>query len=193
MKLWKGLFYCIWMSDKPRYQQALARDLAALVQVLPPDGVVPWLRAFWNTMAREWKGIDVLRMDKFLYMIRVQSRQAWLCFATEDWKDEAKLESYLDLLSEIPLNPRDMKIPNGMRYHVIDVYVDELDQADERRQGKMPIDKVLKPLRKIQKESLTKSVRERAQEALEDERLVDWPGIGTREAEEEDEWEGIEE
>jgi ribosomal RNA-processing protein 1 len=61
LKLWKGLFYCMWMSDKPRTQQQLARDLAALVDVLPGETVLLFLDAFWKTMAREWVGIDVLR------------------------------------------------------------------------------------------------------------------------------------
>ena len=49
------------MSDKPQPQQQLARDLAELVNVLPAQNVVPFLDAFWKTMAREWVGIDVLR------------------------------------------------------------------------------------------------------------------------------------
>jgi ribosomal RNA-processing protein 1 len=61
LKLWKGLFYCMWMSDKPRNQQQLARDLAALVDIVPGDTVVPFLDAFWKTMAREWSGIGQLR------------------------------------------------------------------------------------------------------------------------------------
>jgi ribosomal RNA-processing protein 1 len=61
LKLWKGLFYCMWMSDKPRNQQQLARDLAALVDVLRAGVVVPFLEGFWITMGREWSGIDVLR------------------------------------------------------------------------------------------------------------------------------------
>lgn len=31
LKLWKGLFYCMWMSDKPLVQEELARKLAGLV------------------------------------------------------------------------------------------------------------------------------------------------------------------
>lgn len=61
MKLWKGLFYCMWMSDKPRNQQQLARDLAGLIEVVPKDTVIPFLDTFWKTMAREWGGIPQLR------------------------------------------------------------------------------------------------------------------------------------
>ena len=61
LKLWKGLFYCMWMSDKPRTQQQLARDLAGLVDTLQPATVLGFLSAFWKTMSREWVDIDILR------------------------------------------------------------------------------------------------------------------------------------
>jgi ribosomal RNA-processing protein 1 len=47
LKLWKGLFFCMWMSDRPRPQQRLAGDLADLVAVLPESNVLPFLSAFW--------------------------------------------------------------------------------------------------------------------------------------------------
>lgn len=71
LKLWKGLFYALWMCDRPLPQQQLCSDLAALTWVLPDAAVAPWLRGFWATMAREWTtGIDVLRMEKFLLLVR---------------------------------------------------------------------------------------------------------------------------
>ena len=51
----------MWMSDRARTQQRLAADLAGLVDVLPDENALPFLRAFWITIAREWTGIDVLR------------------------------------------------------------------------------------------------------------------------------------
>lgn len=80
LKLWKGLFYALWMCDRPLPQQQLCADLAGLLWVLPTGTkneeeankvVVAWLRGFWATMAREWTtGIDVLRMEKFLLLVR---------------------------------------------------------------------------------------------------------------------------
>lgn len=63
------------MCDRPLPQQQLCTDLSELIWVLPQDAdadAVPrWLRAFWATMAREWTtGIDVLRMEKFLLLVR---------------------------------------------------------------------------------------------------------------------------
>lgn len=59
------------MCDRPLPQQQLCTDLAAVLWALPAAAVPRWLRAFWATMAREWTtGIDVLRMEKFLLLVR---------------------------------------------------------------------------------------------------------------------------
>ncbi|KAF5388539.1 hypothetical protein D9757_004658 [Collybiopsis confluens] len=61
-KLWKGIFYCFWMSDKPLVQQALASELASLVLCTPnPSSALSFLNGFWETIVREWNGIDRLR------------------------------------------------------------------------------------------------------------------------------------
>ncbi|KAI6380296.1 hypothetical protein MCOR25_001723 [Pyricularia grisea] len=70
LKLWKGLYYALWMCDRAIPQQNLCNDLAGLMHQLPRESVIPWLRGFWATMAREWASIDVLRMEKFLLLVR---------------------------------------------------------------------------------------------------------------------------
>ena len=173
LKLWKGLFFCMWMSDKPLTQQRLARDLADLVHVLKGrDNFLGFVKAFWTTMAREWGGIDALRMDKFLYLVRCYVNQGFVRVSRQQWSDEELLDDYLEILSAWPLNVKDPKIPNGLRFHVIDIYVDELDTADSKQQA--PLDKVLDPLRNLGKHSMTRAIRERVKEALADERLSDW-------------------
>lgn len=61
-KLWKGIFYGFWMSDKPLVQQALATELADLVlSISQTTSALAFLRGFWEMMVREWNGIDRLR------------------------------------------------------------------------------------------------------------------------------------
>merc|ERR1719516_976630 len=31
MRIWKGLFYCFWMSDKPLIQEELAVNIASMI------------------------------------------------------------------------------------------------------------------------------------------------------------------
>lgn len=61
-KLWKGIFYCFWMSDKPLVQQALASELAELLLLVDKTELgLAFLRGFWESTTREWNGIDRLR------------------------------------------------------------------------------------------------------------------------------------
>ena len=51
-----------YMSDKPLVQQALATDLANILLSIPSlEASLVFLRGFWETMIREWAGLDKLR------------------------------------------------------------------------------------------------------------------------------------
>ena len=51
-----------WMSDKPLVQQALATELADILLKIPdPSSSLLFLKGFWQTVVREWNGIDRLR------------------------------------------------------------------------------------------------------------------------------------
>ncbi|POS87138.1 hypothetical protein EPUL_001500 [Erysiphe pulchra] len=170
LKLWKGLFYCMWMSDRPLAQQALASSLAQLVFILPLENVIPFLRGFWQTMQREWTNIDVLRMEKFLLLTRRYLAASFEVLKKYKWKEELVQEMLL-LLSEIPCNAVELRIPNGMRYHIIDIYVDELERLGFLEdESEAPVEKLLEPLKNLAK-SPTKTVRLKAKETLEDKRL----------------------
>ncbi len=91
------------------------------------------------------------------------------------------MKGYMAILASIPLNSGDGKVPNGLRYHVLDIYVEELDRVDTPRCGGLPLDLLLGPLRMIEKESPTKAVKVRAKEALADERLKDWEYVSVGE------------
>jgi ribosomal RNA-processing protein 1 len=128
LKLWKGLFYALWMCDRPLPQQALCQDLADIIWILPDPAVIPWLNGFWATMAREWTtGIDVLRMEKFLLLVRrvLASSFAWMRLREPAKKaartrkrtvdgavespsarfDDKKVEQMLGLLADWPFRP----------------------------------------------------------------------------------------
>ncbi|KAL2067413.1 hypothetical protein VTL71DRAFT_1838 [Oculimacula yallundae] len=195
LKLWKGLFYCMWMSDRPRTQASLADSLADLVTVLPPSNTVPFLRAFWQTMQREWTNIDVLRMEKFLLLARRYVGVMFKVMESSGWEGEM-VEGLLGVLGEVPCNVEDNRIPNGMRFHVIDIYVDELERVGllkEEVEGREEIlERVLEPLRGLAKGSPTKPVRVKAKEALEDERLPGNEKVEGGEEKEDDGWGGFE-
>jgi ribosomal RNA-processing protein 1 len=143
-------------------------------------------------------------MNKFLYLIRQYLLASFRFLSRASWSNDS-IDGLCSVLTATPLNPSDPKIPNGMRYHVLDVYVDELDNIDKEREGKMPLEKMLGPVRKIAETGVTKAVRKSAKEALGDERLVDWNKVEVEKGEkdeggeagangeEDGEWGGIEE
>lgn len=126
MKLWKGLFFCMWMSDKPFVQQELANSIAGLVHCFARrDQSLLFLEAFFKTMAREWFAIDRFRLEKFMMLVRRCFRQG-VAFAYGDaWNDE-NITAFCDTLKTTALCPNSEEIPLGFRLHVVDVFLQEL-------------------------------------------------------------------
>jgi ribosomal RNA-processing protein 1 len=168
------------MQDKPALQQALSRDLASLVAHLRTPVVLPFIRAFWLTMSREWSHIEALRLDKYLYLIRRYLNASFEFLSRQKWKQNV-LEEWNQILEETPLNPKDMKIPNGLRYHVMDIWVDELQKVSgdkwEHNPGSETLEVLVRPIENMKKEGALKVLRVAAQECLGDETLMSWRGI----------------
>lgn len=128
LKLWKGLFYCMWMADKPKYQHELAERLARLTKslslapkddskeggeegtdedepvdladILPP--ALLYVRAFWETMCREWRGIDRLRLNKYYYLMQQFLKVSFELLESAEFEQEFTC-LYFSLLGEFPL------------------------------------------------------------------------------------------
>lgn len=65
LKIWKGLFYCMWMSDKMPVQEELSTNLASLMHSCRTvSSALLFIGAFYATMIREWPLLDRLRLDK---------------------------------------------------------------------------------------------------------------------------------
>lgn len=73
------------------------------------------------------------------------------------------------------ISPNDPKIPNSIRYHITDLYLDELDKvqslesADESFSSTIQL--LIEPFIKIQKEGRDKTAKTKATSLLEDTRL----------------------
>lgn len=102
LKVWKGLFYCMWMSDRPRAQQRLANDMASLVAVVDKKHAIQFLAAFWSIMCREWGRIDSLRIDKFLLLLRRFVEVGFKLLLGSGWESKV-VEGYVTVLSQWPL------------------------------------------------------------------------------------------
>jgi len=130
-KLWKGIFYCYWHSDKPLVQQALSSELASIpLQIEDPSRALAFFAGFWQMIVREWNGIDRLRMDKYYMLVRKFVNAGFRLLAREDW-DEQRIEEWNEMLAGRggPLDPSDPKIPQSLAYHIADVYLEELNKV----------------------------------------------------------------
>lgn len=107
------------MADKPKYQHELAERLANIAKVLscefpasevqdedepitafPP--AILFMQAFWETMCREWSGIDRLRLNKFYYLMQQFIRVGFELVQAQSYDFEFT-SAYFALLQEYPL------------------------------------------------------------------------------------------
>ncbi|XP_035767150.1 ribosomal RNA processing protein 1 homolog A-like [Neolamprologus brichardi] len=125
LKLWKGLFYCLWMQDKPLLQEELSRKISTLIHSFTStQQQLSYLRSFLQTMKREWTGIDRLRMDKFFQLVRFVFRQTFEMLRRRSW-DSSAVSQFLELLTA-QLLQSDAAAPSGLQLHVLDLYLTEL-------------------------------------------------------------------
>ncbi|KAJ3191290.1 hypothetical protein HK101_007901, partial [Irineochytrium annulatum] len=136
LKLWKGLFYCFWMSDKPRVQEHLAEKLASPINDLKAVLGIRYLKAFWTIITLEWHGIDRLRLDKFYMLLRKFHSHTFRMLEKEKW-EPGLMKSYKDVLSAGPLSINQPKIPDSLRYHTTEAFLEEL--ASATAPGPMPL------------------------------------------------------
>ncbi|EGS21297.1 uncharacterized protein CTHT_0031510 [Thermochaetoides thermophila DSM 1495] len=207
LKLWKGLFYALWMCDRAIPQQNLCNELADLIWQLPRESVATWLRGFWATMAREWTGIDVLRMEKFLLLVRrvLGASFKWMkkdgslgkrthdgqekAVKTGAW-DQSKVDEVLGLLAEWPFSLAEevritqssekggeivQKIPVGMRLHVLDIWVDEVERVgllnEDEEEARMIVQRISDMVDALEQTTKSPAVRTRSKDSLGDDRL----------------------
>uniref|UniRef100_M4BNE3 Ribosomal RNA processing protein 1 n=1 Tax=Hyaloperonospora arabidopsidis (strain Emoy2) TaxID=559515 RepID=M4BNE3_HYAAE len=124
-KLWKALFYCMWMSDKRPVQEELSSNLAALVHRIPTtDLALEFVHSFFRTMHREWHGLDGLRLDKFYSLVRKFVRETVALLCVQHW-DEKWVHEFVTIVSTEIVS----QLPNGLRLHLADVYLTEMYNA----------------------------------------------------------------
>jgi ribosomal RNA-processing protein 1 len=72
-------------------------------------------------------------------------------------------------------SPSNPKIPNSIRYHITDIYIDELNKIipleSAEQDFQAVIAELVKPFVKIRKDGVDKVAKQKAKELLEDPRL----------------------
>nr|XP_021142191.1 ribosomal RNA processing protein 1 homolog B [Columba livia] len=157
LKIWKGLFYCMWMQDKPLLQEELANNISQLIHVIQNmEARHLFIQTFWQTMNREWNGIDNLRLDKYYMLMRMILRQSFEVLKRNEW-DESLIELFLQLQIKEIMDP-ESSAPVGIKLHFIDIYLDELAKVGAKELTADQNLKFIEPFCKIAANSKDRSV-----------------------------------
>ncbi|KAL1268727.1 hypothetical protein QQF64_034090 [Cirrhinus molitorella] len=125
LKIWKGLFYCMWMQDKPMLQEELSTKISGLLRSFRTvDNQFLYFKTFLQTMKREWNGIDRLRMDKFYQLVRFVFREVFDVLKSHKW-ESSLVSEFLQLFSA-QLLQSSSAAPSGLVLHILDLYMTEL-------------------------------------------------------------------
>uniref|UniRef100_G3TRY5 Ribosomal RNA processing 1 n=1 Tax=Loxodonta africana TaxID=9785 RepID=G3TRY5_LOXAF len=128
LKVWKGLFYCMWMQDKQLLQEELGRTISQLLHAFQTtEAQHLFLQTFWQTMNREWMGIDRLRLDKYYMLMRMVLNESLKALQMRGW-EESQCEQLLKLLMTEILHP-ESQAPHGVKSHFTEIFLEELGKV----------------------------------------------------------------
>lgn len=100
LKLWKALYYCMWLSDKQAIQQELATALSNLFKSFKVHKLaILFYKMFFQTMHREWTLLDQHRVNKFYILIRMMIREGFQYMYSKKFS-QSSVESILDVIEE---------------------------------------------------------------------------------------------
>ena len=122
LKLWKALYYTMWLSDKQPIQVELAQSLTDLTQVFSTVELqLLYIRMFFRILLREWFHLDQYRVNKFYTLVRMMFRNVLGMIAKAGWASETAAQ-LISIVDEEVLQ----KKPNGVRFHIADIFLPEL-------------------------------------------------------------------
>lgn len=130
LKLWKALYYSLWLTDSGPQSDELAESLASIIPhlVKKPHYLLLFVRCLYQTILREWSMLDQHRINKFYFFLRVSTNKILgVCISLlikRKSNSRELVEQILECLWEEVLT----RTPNGIRFHLADVYLPELSK-----------------------------------------------------------------
>jgi len=124
LRLWKALFYSMWMADKPMHQRSLAQRIGDLSLVISSSSksfqtLNLFFRGFWETMCREWPNLDHHRLDKYYNLVRRMISASLECCILRSWNPTFVL-AYNSVLRDTVLSPVRADVPDGLKMYLLE-------------------------------------------------------------------------
>lgn len=114
MFVWKGFFYSIWYTEMGKGCEEVIDEVATSC-----GNKQDLLMAGFETLSKEWLGIDAYRLDKYMYLVRKLTRQT----ISMHIKHCSLKKEETDIIEKV-LNI--IKTCHGLLFHYTDVFIEEL-------------------------------------------------------------------
>ena len=145
LKLWKALYYSLWLADSGSQADELSESIADLIIKLSkkPASLIMYFSCLLKTVLREWSLLDQHRINKFYFLLRRSMNKILsVCVDLLSEKSSKKLtqkkqfvEQLLSALQEEALS----QVPNGVRFHLADVFIPELVNVVRSSDGQLSL------------------------------------------------------
>ncbi|CAG8581922.1 10977_t:CDS:2 [Scutellospora calospora] len=153
LRLWHCLIECLKMSTVTDMPYTISN----LMGVINNLNLIPFVKSFWTTIKKEWNNIDSHRIYKLYDMIRSFIRALLTRISRDGWNNLP-----ISTMAESTLEDPD--VPDGIKYHLCDVYVDEMTFVGNLVEWRIPIAQLLQPfqspLTKSKNKNLIKKILE---------------------------------
>lgn len=119
IRIWEGLFFSMWMSDKPLIQEECAETISNLIHAFSTEEVaLSFIRSFYHMMCNKWSNIDTFRLDKFAMLVRRFTRHSLVLCKKHGWNDQ--------LSQEFSMFINKPRLPQGLFFHFCDIIIEEI-------------------------------------------------------------------
>ncbi|XP_050534990.1 ribosomal RNA processing protein 1 homolog [Daktulosphaira vitifoliae] len=126
LRVWKGLFYFMWMSDKPLPQEVATEKISSLMHSCKSThGKVLFLEAFFLTIKDDWMSISQHRIDKFMMLVRRFLRQTFVTCVNSDWNIQ-----YMEKINRVLYNAL-KSFTLSLKSHVQEIFLEELAKVSK--------------------------------------------------------------
>ncbi|XP_073972907.1 ribosomal RNA processing protein 1 homolog Nnp-1 [Rhodnius prolixus] len=144
IRLWRGLFYNVWMSDKPLVQEEVVEAISNLIHCFSNfSEAQTFIMCFFQTLSESWFGLDSHRLDKYLMFVRRFLRQSFVLAENYEWKSEHLMELIASFKKAF------LKAPLGLLMHVCEIYLEELAKVTKGKLDEDILLEFIKPFGEI--------------------------------------------
>uniref|UniRef100_A0A0V0G569 Putative nucleolar protein n=1 Tax=Triatoma dimidiata TaxID=72491 RepID=A0A0V0G569_TRIDM len=144
VRIWRGLFYNVWMSDKPLVQEEVVEAISNLMHCFNKfSEAQTFIMCFFQTLSETWFGLDAHRLDKYLMLVRRFLRQSFVLMESYEWKKEQLMELIASFKKAF------LKAPLGLLMHVCEIYLEELAKITKGKLDEDILLELIKPFGEI--------------------------------------------